>query len=73
MKGCRMAKPSLRDLRAIYKIARPLIEKIVEMIKSGMNDEEIRARIAEPGGVGQGLLDAVRERGAKIDGYIKNG
>lgn len=54
-------------------IAKPLIETIIDMIGQGISDEEIRKRIAEPGGVGEKLIADLRARQSKIDSFINDG
>ena len=50
-----------------------LVEEIIQMVKSGATDEDIRQRLADPGGAAQALLDGLRATETKIDDYIKKG
>ncbi len=50
-----------------------LIEEIIQMVKNGATDEDIRKRLADPGGVAQDLITSLRSTGEKIDDYINKG
>lgn len=54
-------------------LAGQLVGTILDLIERGASDEEIRARLADPAGVGQKLIDAVRARRSKLDDFIKRG
>ena len=46
------------------------IKFIIEKAQQGVSDEEILKRMAEPGGVGQKLIDAVKKRSDKFDDFV---
>lgn len=50
-----------------------LLRLVIDAIRAGKDDDEIAAaiaeRLAEPGSVGQHLLDAAKKRRAKIDRF----
>lgn len=57
----------------IFTIVGLLVSDIVKQIGEGATDEEIRARLADPAGVGQKLIEGVRSRASKFDTFVKNG
>lgn len=56
-------------LEAVVGLARD----VVQMVRDGASDEEIRQRIADPQGVGQKLIDAARGRKKRIADFVEGG
>lgn len=59
----------MKILEAVVDVVR----WIVDQVRHGVSDEEIRQRMMAPGGVGEKLIAAARSRQQKLDDYIKNG
>lgn len=43
-----------------------LVENIVQDVRNGVSDEEIRRRLSDPDGVGQKILDEIRSNDGKF-------
>lgn len=57
----------------VFKALGEVFDMIVDAVRSDVPPEEIRQRLAEPGGVGEKLIAAVRQRRSKFDDFINNG
>jgi len=61
------------DILPALEAAFSLVREVVQAIRDGATDEEVRARLADPGGVGQRLIDAVRSRRSRLRDYVEGG
>lgn len=50
-----------------------VVQEIVQLVRQGFNEEQIRERLADPKGVGKKLYDAIRARRLAIEEYKKHG
>ena len=50
-----------------------LLSQLAEWIQDGLSDDEIVARLQDPGSAGRHLLAAMRRGRRKIDAYIAQG
>jgi uncharacterized membrane protein len=56
----------LTSVVSVLGILAKMVEQIREGIQQGVPEKEILARLADPNGVGQEILDAVKERADKF-------
>lgn len=58
---------------SVLEAVAALVKLVADLIRQGVSDEDILARLSDPTGVGQHLIDAARGRRKRLDDYVEHG